>query len=373
MYFDIDSGYAARLRSALPRVRDDDHAMLQDAVLDYEQLTAQYQDDLFHLLRGHGSLDYLEIWVPDADHVKSLLNMVEAAQSCGRDHLVVDIAETTMNSIDTSRLRGVLDSFGTVALQPSPHGMRLCVRGLSPAPSNPAYRAALDRRAASLVHAGIPAGDEWSSGVHVTADGVTLSARLDQHQFVLAAAHDGASGDVRLALDVMCSTMIGRPLQEAAEHGAIRLEAALRDPVQRPPLAGIINPTAAAPFFGPIEQLVRALFETYIRDNRARPKINVYVDCPHPAWTLLSPEMQLQGVSATIRSALVAAGVRSDDARVTAIEHNDKVMIVFRESISALEKGCLALALERALTAKCDPTLQVFLVDLKDGNAARRL
>jgi len=47
----------------------------------YEDLVEAFEHSLLHQLRGHGAaVPYLDTWVPDPDPVRSLLNMLEAAE-----------------------------------------------------------------------------------------------------------------------------------------------------------------------------------------------------------------------------------------------------------------------------------------------------
>ena len=88
-----------------------------DPPLDYERLVSEYNHDLFHVLRGHRSLEYLEMWVPDEDPIKSLLNMVEAAEMAGRTSIAIRLGARTAASVDAPALRSALEPLGTVDLR----------------------------------------------------------------------------------------------------------------------------------------------------------------------------------------------------------------------------------------------------------------
>ena len=64
--------------------------------LNYETLVKAFEEALVTKLRGHGAeAEYLEMWVPDEDPVKSILNMVEAAEAFGRDEIAIEVSSTT--------------------------------------------------------------------------------------------------------------------------------------------------------------------------------------------------------------------------------------------------------------------------------------
>jgi hypothetical protein len=355
--------------------------MPQVSALDYEQLVAQYQHDLSHLLRGHHSLDFLEIWVPDENHVKSLLNMVEAAQSFGCDRLVVKIGAAIVRDLDAAVLLALLGSFGAATFESAEGGVQLEVSGMGrPRFTSPAYRREAERLYANMQHIRPLELSATDLLVRTTSDAVSLSVLAQADGTVTFAAHDGGSPDVRAALDGMCAIMLGRPLQEAADHGVIRLESAMRDTSLPPPVPGIVNAEFAEPVFGLVQKLVRELHRSYSRLTESAARPNTFADAQRPSWLALSAEAQFKAVNDTVgRCTLVqlnasADEVRgADDARVICIEKADRVLISFRESVLPWDRARLAMKIEAALQKSCDPTLQVFLFDLKDDNAARRL
>ncbi len=67
-------------------------------VLDYEKIVADFEHRLVTQLRGHGTdADYLEMWVPDDDPVKSILNMIEAADAYGQREIAIRVAAKSVS------------------------------------------------------------------------------------------------------------------------------------------------------------------------------------------------------------------------------------------------------------------------------------
>src|SRR5205085_5898938 len=86
-------------------------------IIDYDELTRQFEHSLLHTLRGHGAgLDLLETWVPDDDPVKGILNMVEAAQLAGQDAIEIRVALETLPPVRHQELKEVLKTVGAVSL-----------------------------------------------------------------------------------------------------------------------------------------------------------------------------------------------------------------------------------------------------------------
>lgn len=86
-------------------------------VLDYETLVADFENKLMTKLRSFGAdAEYLEMWVPDDDPVKSILNMVEAAQAFGRDAIAVHIASNAMSPDRVDELVARVGGLGKVCV-----------------------------------------------------------------------------------------------------------------------------------------------------------------------------------------------------------------------------------------------------------------
>lgn len=68
------------------------------AVFDYEPLMADFNQKLNTQLRSHGAdSEYLEMWVPDEDPVKSMLNMAESALAFGCQEMKIRFGTATMD------------------------------------------------------------------------------------------------------------------------------------------------------------------------------------------------------------------------------------------------------------------------------------
>ncbi len=84
-------------------------------VLDYEELVRAFETALMTKLRGHGAeAEYLEMWVPDENPVKSLLNMVEAAEAYGRDGIAIRVTAETLSDKQIKALLVKLGDIGAV-------------------------------------------------------------------------------------------------------------------------------------------------------------------------------------------------------------------------------------------------------------------
>ncbi len=105
--------------------------MSETSAIDYEALVRAFEEALVTKLRGHGAeADYLEMWVPDEDPVKSLLNMVEAAEAYGREEIAIRVAAETLNDGQLEELMGLLNGIGSARATPREGGRLIEVTGM---------------------------------------------------------------------------------------------------------------------------------------------------------------------------------------------------------------------------------------------------
>jgi hypothetical protein len=85
--------------------------------LSYEEIVGDFQSKLVTQLRSHGSsIEYLEMWVPDADPVRSILNMIEAAQAYGQSDLKLRVGKSTLSAAQIEELRAEAASLASVSI-----------------------------------------------------------------------------------------------------------------------------------------------------------------------------------------------------------------------------------------------------------------
>ena len=99
--------------------------------INYEDLVKAFEEALVTKLRGHGAeADYLEMWVPDEDPVKSILNMVEAAEAYGRDDIAIEVSSETLSEGQVNELLSVLSDIGSPQITARADGRLVEVTGL---------------------------------------------------------------------------------------------------------------------------------------------------------------------------------------------------------------------------------------------------
>src|SRR2546423_1307593 len=95
--------------------------MIAEKILDYDKLVDAYSANLDVTLRGfRPAEEMLDTWVPDEDPIRSLSNLVEAAQLCGSDSVSVRVSNTTIEHLAAGSLKEKLASLGEVTSEAEP-------------------------------------------------------------------------------------------------------------------------------------------------------------------------------------------------------------------------------------------------------------
>jgi hypothetical protein len=383
-------------------------------VVDYDQVTGTYVSGLNTQLRGfRGGARFLEHWVHDPDPVKSIINMIEAAETDGLADVTVTIGPRTQAAVEMARLDKLAAELGQVAKEERADGLALTVRftragaavaGLGAeardrarrareardarlraqalaAPRrppvdglHPIYRAAVDRiLAGPWAHEGA-ADAVGEERLEVARDGWILTALVDPatHR-VRTACHRNARRDVRALLEGLCAIMEDKPLLECADHAVIRLEHRLRDRAHPRPVAGIVTPESVDPIFAPLTEAVRDLLAEYRRrtgyaetDNRFEPE-------PGAAWKALGPEQRLGRLQAALDQLAAGRGLKPGDVVCTRLDRSTRATIEFRAELPAKQKALMMMELERGLKDTVEPVLHLYQEEMHDKNKIRRL
>ncbi|WP_341894473.1 hypothetical protein [Ferrovibrio terrae] len=380
---------------------------MTDPALDYVKLVSRYQTDLVDNLRGFGfQTDYLDLWVPDEDISRSLLNLLDAAATAGRETLAVrlpaslaaelrqsdfmaqaaerctcslrDDSEGLVLEFDQVRLPGdsgpVAAGLGSLQTsqadaRPETSATKTRLPLQQPAQIGPLYAGAI----ASLAAAAKPAPDlrPATNNTIVTAicDGLRLEATISTDHTVLAMRHDGARTPVAAGLaEAMCQMLVDLPILEIANHGAIRLEYRLRGDAVPPPVPGIGIPEASDPAFAVVNHLARQLLADYRDKTGYTAWRNLFDAVPGPVWMQASEPERRQ----MLQNAFSKDGVSPQEVSIIAIEYDVRVVISL-DGDRALNPADHMLVLERSIKRHVDNRLELFLAEVKDHNKLRRL
>ncbi len=344
-------------------------------LLDYQHLVEDYERSLFHVLRGQRTLDLLETWVPDPDVVRSLLNLFEAAQGAECDSLSVQLSPPIALGVDEPALHSALADLGVLHIERSSNGLVVSLSGLGKTGHNlpSVYDDSLTRFGKNLAHAGAPAPIE--NTVQVTVDSCTLYLSINEQQVIERARFECPrnSTTARL-LEALADLCEGLPIYEAADHGAIRLEARLRG--DKPaPVSGIVLPENSDPMFGLVQRLLRGALSAFqqIADHQPAASHAGFIEPLSPLWLSLSQEEQLRAVNAALAAALCALGRDPQALCAIHIEHETRAVVQVAPELPTKQLPALLMRLETEVRKRVEPTIELLLAEVQDNNKVRRL
>jgi hypothetical protein len=348
-------------------------------LLDYESLLAEYETGLFTKLRGFGpAAEFLETWVPDEDPVKSLLNMVEAAEMFGQSTLSVCVGPSTASSLDLKALEAMASRLGAVQIQKHDNGLVFAVTNIGGMAAfdaiGPAYRAAVVSAHERISHEGRVAGQADKELLEVAGDdGSTLMLLVEPSDHTIqAASHHGTPGPIERGLmEALCSEIEEMPIQEASDHGAIRLEFALRDKAVSRPVPGIVTPRNADPAFRSIELLLRRALALYRERTALSATGNEFDPGPSQDWREMPQRIRLTTLTTASGEICESQGLPAHTVKINRIEHDVRVVVTIGAALEPSAKSSFLMRFEEGVKEKVDGRLELYLEEVKDANVIR--
>lgn len=397
--------------------------------IDYDSLAAEFTTMLLDKLRQHSvSIDFLELWVPDADPLKGILGMADSARMAGEPGIEIRFKAGTVpagkresllkgareigdadllddGGVSILRIRSFRDrvAAGAAKAKPakreswSPEKLSATAKVARPAAGSahsgadanllpefadlhPVYRAAAARTIAAIRHEGPLAIPPGGIRIEAAENGVVLDAAIDPKTHTVAAiAHRGATTPaLRAILEAFCATAAGTPLQDAAEHAGLRVLTILQDPDRPPPRPGIVLPDNSDPPFRVPVGLIRRIRDVYVRDSKAQFGENFFQPPPAARWQGWSDQQREDAVRAEVAGYARENGLGPDALQFGKIiknryGHMIRVVMHMGGEIPFDSKPGTLRALERRLRERIETTLEVISEKMKDQSPLRRL
>jgi hypothetical protein len=377
--------------------------------IDYDELYRSYHVQLTETLRNfNGDGGELQYWVPKEDVAASLAglfcSLTEAGHRAASIRLGPDFA-AQLDRADAARAFAALGA--DIAYRAQGAGLWLDIDTLQDGlPAQEATQAdAVEQRAKARVvdraqasrrvqaaqpepaePVGLPPHYESALRQAVSAlpsaeacqtdnvpGGLALCLDVDATSHAIAAASAwGTSNPIStMLLSLLCHLAVGMPVQELADHGAIRLEAALR-PSQRP-LPGINHPRAIAPAFRWVEHLARAAAADWRRQAGVSRQINEFEPPVSAVWSALGTEERLRRLDGIMHASLLRRNLPTEGAEVVALEYDVRVVVALPSTLEPAQRSPCLLMLECDMKMYAEPQLEVYNQERKDNNVLRRL
>ncbi|MBI4405541.1 MAG: hypothetical protein HY537_15370 [Deltaproteobacteria bacterium] len=348
-----------------------------EEVLDYEALVKAYYQNLHTTLRNfRAGPPFLESWVHDEDHNRSILGIFEAAASAGVHTLTVKVGTSLAAQLDQPWLKENLAAFGNVHMQTEGDFLNIHIGGQCPSatlnpPIESSYQESIGRFFSSgLTREGKLGEPECPAErvIKATYEKITLNCQVDEKGLVKKARHFGANGPLRTVVDCFCQILEGRSLQEGSDHGVIRLEKMLRSETVAPTIKGLITADNTDPIFKTPKMLIRSLYSEYSREQGKDAPWNNWTDAVSSVWNALSTEERLYKVRETIMNVCKQLKLPYCDLEPTAVKNNSRIILVGHQYLNQPGFGHHLMLIEKELKRLLEPTLEIVLESREDTN-----
>jgi hypothetical protein len=383
--------------------------------IDYERLVEDYNKSLTTVLRGFkAGAEFLETWVPDEDDLKSILNILEAAEGDGVKEILIYIGSTTLRNLDLGRLKEFAGRAGVVEIDANGEGVNLKVsltgktlstrewiseprikvpsksgsiaEGVQETPGeracgiatvqdfgrsvHPVYREGLQKALQFCSHEGVLNMEPGVELVQAFHEDIVLAVHIEaSNHRVRKARYQRPASDVRKGvLEVLCRIMEGKPILECSDHAVIYLEHELRDHLQPPPVPGVVTPENADPVFALPTLLVRKLLAEYRQRTGFTPTANFYDPPSSAQWRALSENERVKCIQVAIERHHAGRGME-----VVGVEGLKRVVVKFNGEVDSAEKQKRLIQVESFIKNAIDPVLQVYMLPKVDQNKIRRI
>ena len=342
--------------------------------ISYEELRQTYERSLTTVLRGFRSMEqheFLETWVPDDDHGRSLLNLIESAKDRGLPGLIVTLGPEIQRQLDLARL---VDEVGSIARIQIKQGKDLAelqieMEAKGALEIHPAFQEGVRRLLSQVTHEGALPSEEGCRLVSSEEQGTKLSLLVEtaSHRVRRAGFENPPNETQRGLLEGLCRMVEQRPILEGSDHGVLRLIEAVQSRSRPSPVAGILTVTNADPAFSLPLRLIRSLFAAYRQKGAFEETRNFYDDPVSPAWGRLTADQRAE----QIRREVAALG-SPGGLKLVRLDGSQRVIMEFEQPLSIIEQRKIILDLEGQLKGKLEPTLQIYLQPKLDENKPRQ-
>lgn len=396
--------------------------------VDYEQMVDMYKRALIHTLRKHSiSGSFLDFWVPDTDSWVGITGMVDSARLAGLSDIAIRFLKSSVPAERLAELERTVSKLGVMTLDDQgdafilkvsqfaktsidfaseekaerakpkywkPDVAAAAAQKMGQVPTrwddsdlpefsdvHPHFRAPLKAALGTLLYEG-EAKALGTDVVRATASEgfvtLTLDVEAATHKVKDARHTGGTKPSERAVMDLFCKAAMGLPVQEVADHAALKVLDLLIDDDKSPPVGGVLMPVNAGASFMLAGRLARKAYNNYCTQTGVKDGTNFYYPPPQAKWEGMTPEQRQESADFTLRAFLQSSGLYPDDISIQRIQKNKygyevRIIIGFSDRVPNADKPHLMRQLERRLRRDLEPEIDLVAERVKDSSPLRRL
>ena len=351
-----------------------------NTILDYEKLVLEYQENLIFTLRSFGSeIEYLTMWVPDEDLIKSIVCLLESAKSYGKNEIFIQLGKQTTKEItDETLFLEKLLPFGTASIEKNKEGILLSVTGVNSmillSDCNPYYDESIIKHSKNNTYCGTLQPNSESTLISLSKDNVIFTILVSKESDTIKnPAYQNAMTSIEKGiLEKYCEILIDMPINELNDHANLILEMECRNNFYDRMVKGIQLPQNFDPMFSMTQFFSRELFKKYCELTKYKNSPNFYNKSPSSSWFSLSEAEKIKAIDDCKIAFCKTRGMDTEDIQIIKVENHINITLSYDKTLDAGLKGGVLMALELFLKKTINKQLCIYLQNKKDINPMRR-
>jgi len=371
-------------------------------ILDYEEIIKEYDKQLVSKLRDFGR-DYLKFWIPEENNVLSLLNLFFSIVQSGKRKIKVKINKDKLNKEEIHKLETYINKFSLYKIQKKNDRLIIQVQNinknvLEELLNNYFIESKLEKtKIIKKDNYVVKTNNEISlkelrkfyikknhkfrfriDSSKFNNKSLDYKSEIDKYKFgvklknnIIEEAYFSSENNAEESyfLDSLCNVIINLPIQEAYEHGSVKLEYLLRDRNLKNIIQGIISPFVISNLFINCNKLIDNIWEQYVANNNLEIKINFFDKKISKNWSNLNKDTQIKIIQEEINKFTNLNNLPKLFS-IEKFEYSKLLTLSFCDE-SYINKPQLFLNLEKYLNSKVDSRIDVFYKELIDFNKLR--
>ncbi len=177
-------------------------------------------------------------------------------------------------------------------------------------------------------------------------------------------------------VDKFCHIILNKHIQEAAEHGLIYLEYAIRPNDIIKNIKGIILPNKIGGFFFDIDQCIKKIYAKIKKQYNFEDFINKEYFNSSDEWNTLSHETKIKKLNKVLSEKIIPAlKISNQDIAIHNIEFDTRIIIIISDGLEKKNHGDInyMMKIENFFKFYVDKRLELFITEKKDENKLRHL
>jgi hypothetical protein len=366
-------------------------------VIQYDETLEEYNGALLNTLRGFTpKYEFIASWVPDADLLRSVISLVEAAFSEQEFQFTLSFNKETLFSVNRKNFDARIEDIASFIVEeidsgfnyhftemksknsqlsfqknqvfnPSHNEEKKKSTEQSEKHSDEIYLSQINQYCEKALHSHPLFELDSLNLITLQYENITLQAQIDDNNIVKKLAYQGEMPVMQQGiLTAACQLLINLPIEDIRDNGLTLVEYHLRKNSKQRKMAGIQIHFNFSEIFTPLKNLLNDLAE-----KSASKKVNFFDIRNQLIWDEDQKESIKQQLIKNISQYLVAHSI--DVAiEVENVDDKAKVTLMLGESISANEKGQLLMDLEIMARKKVHPAIQLYSTLYIDRNTKRK-